>query len=140
MIINIDAFRKLFSDTDENGNLITGLARKELEKESNIIHRADDRLNGFLTESDKIKCNMNHRFHSCSCIFHPSKPSARRRANKKSDEKYWEYRTIKVHKGIQANIKAAADMHNQSINAYITQAINERMERETKSEEAIDNS
>ena len=46
MVINIGAFRKSFSDTDENGNLITGLARKELEKKSNIIHRADDKLNG----------------------------------------------------------------------------------------------
>ncbi|HBL49944.1 MAG TPA: type III restriction endonuclease subunit R, partial [Firmicutes bacterium] len=37
---------KSFSDTDENGNLITGLDRKELEKKANIIHRTDDKLNG----------------------------------------------------------------------------------------------
>ena len=46
MVINIGAFRKSFSDTDENGNLITGLDRKELEKKANIIHRTDDKLNG----------------------------------------------------------------------------------------------
>ena len=46
MVINIGAFQKSFSDTDENGNLIMGLDRKELEKKANIIHRTDDKLNG----------------------------------------------------------------------------------------------
>ena len=55
---------------------------------------------------------------------------ARKRANKKSDEKYWEYCTVKVRKGRKAEIQSAAEAHGQSINGYITQAVDERMERE----------
>lgn len=55
---------------------------------------------------------------------------AQKRANKKSDEKYWEYCTVKVRKGQKAEIKAAADADGQSINGYITQAVEERMAKE----------
>lgn len=46
MVINIDAFRKSFDDTDQNGSIRTDISRKELEKKANIIHRQYDKLNG----------------------------------------------------------------------------------------------
>ncbi len=46
MVINIDAFRKSFSNTDESGQLRRDLSPGEWEKKSNLIHRANDRLNG----------------------------------------------------------------------------------------------
>lgn len=45
MVINIEAFRKSYVDTDDNGNLISDLPLAELEKKSNIIHRQNDKLN-----------------------------------------------------------------------------------------------
>lgn len=59
---------------------------------------------------------------------------ARRRANKKSDEKYWEYCTIKVHKGRKAEIDEyiRANCPNKSRNQFINDAIDERMERIAK--------
>ncbi len=48
MVINIDAFRKGFDCTNENGNLLPDVDEKELEKKANIIHRVSDRqLSGY---------------------------------------------------------------------------------------------
>ena len=38
---------------------------------------------------------------------------------------------IIVHKGEKATIQAAADKASQSINTYVVQAVNERMERDS---------
>lgn len=46
MVINIDAFRKSFDNTDQNGSIRTDISRKDLEKKTNIIHRKYDKLNG----------------------------------------------------------------------------------------------
>ena len=46
MVINIDAFRKSFADTDQDGSIRANISRKELEKKTNIIHRKYDKLNG----------------------------------------------------------------------------------------------
>ncbi len=54
--------------------------------------------------------------------------AARRRANKKSDDKYWEYCTVKVHKGRKVEIKAAAKSQDKSVNAFINDAIDAAME------------
>ena len=53
---------------------------------------------------------------------------ARRKANKKSDDKYWEYCTVKVRKGRKAEVKVIADALGQSLNGFINEAIDKRME------------
>lgn len=65
---------------------------------------------------------------------------ARKRANKKSDAAHWEYCTVKVHKGRKAEIEAAAKSIGMSRNKFVTEAIDEKIEKISKSpEKDVDN-
>jgi len=47
------------------------------------------------------------------------------------NEKVYDRLAITVHKGRKATIQAAADKANQSLNPYVVQAVDERMDRDS---------
>lgn len=55
---------------------------------------------------------------------------ARIRANNKYNAKTYDRINIAIPKGRKAVIQAAADAAGQSLNGYVTQAVDERMTRE----------
>lgn len=55
---------------------------------------------------------------------------SRRRANEKYNAKAYEQIQLRVKAGRKAEIKARADAHGESVNAFINRAIDETMERE----------
>ncbi|MDR2654466.1 MAG: hypothetical protein LBC56_00105 [Oscillospiraceae bacterium] len=58
---------------------------------------------------------------------------AKKRANAKYNSKAYDRINIAIRKGRKSEIQALADTVGQSVNAYIVQAIDERMERENPS-------
>lgn len=56
--------------------------------------------------------------------------TARTRANYKYSKKAYDRIAVMVKKGRKSEIRAVADKAGQSLNAYIIQAIEQRMERE----------
>lgn len=56
---------------------------------------------------------------------------ARARANKKWMEKAYDRMTVTMPKGQKAVIQAAAEAAGQSVNGWISQAIEERLQRES---------
>lgn len=58
-------------------------------------------------------------------------PTARTKANRKWNEKAYDRIELKVKKGEKADIAAAAAAENKSMNAYINEAIQEKMNRQT---------
>ena len=55
---------------------------------------------------------------------------AQQKANRKWNENNLERIYVTVKKGQKSIIESAAKQHNQSVNAYINQAINEKMKRD----------
>lgn len=56
---------------------------------------------------------------------------ARARANKKYEEKVYDRVSVILPKGQKAVIQAAAEAAGQSVNGWISQAIEERLKRES---------
>ena len=61
-------------------------------------------------------------------------PTARTRANRKYNEKAYDQINLTVPKGDKERIVNAAKAANMSTNAYIKEAISEKMERANKEE------
>lgn len=55
---------------------------------------------------------------------------ARRRANEKYNAKTYEEIKVRVHKGQKDIIKAHAEKNGESVNGFVTRAIDETMQRD----------
>ena len=57
---------------------------------------------------------------------------SKKRANKKWDAAHIDHMSVSFPRGTRDEIKSAAALQGQSVNAYILQAVRERMAREEK--------
>ena len=64
----------------------------------------------------------------------PIKSDAQRRAVAKYNAANYEQIQVRVPKGYKEEVKAAADARGESVNAYILQAVRDRMNKETPPE------
>jgi predicted HicB family RNase H-like nuclease len=55
---------------------------------------------------------------------------AQKRARDKYDKEHYEYGAVKFKKGYKAKVQAAAARAGKSLNEYIIESINQRIERE----------